>query len=170
MADPTEPAPDVDYTALADDALMTVLRSAQAEQMRRNTIERAPVSVDAIIRSVLAAEGIADGDPWRQPHGAYDAYPQGATVTYDGKTYTSLTPSNVWEPPTNWREVPVDPDPGDGTPAPPPEWVQPTGATDAYNTGDRVTFQGAVFESLIDGNTWSPAVYPDGWRKVTDGS
>jgi len=48
----------------------------------------------------------------------------------------------------------------------PDEWVQPTGAQDAYNTGDRVTFEGAVYESLIDANTWSPAVYPAGWKVV----
>lgn len=44
--------------------------------------------------------------------------------------------------------------------------MQPTGAHDAYNTGDRVMFNGAVWESTIDANVWKPDVYPDGWRKV----
>ena len=48
----------------------------------------------------------------------------------------------------------------------PDEWKQPTGAQDAYSKGDRVTFQGAVWESVIDANTWSPAAYPAGWKKV----
>lgn len=47
-----------------------------------------------------------------------------------------------------------------------PEWVQPLGAHDAYKTGDRVTFEGEVYESLIDGNVWSPAAYPAGWQKI----
>lgn len=47
-----------------------------------------------------------------------------------------------------------------------PEWVQPTGATDAYNTGDKVTFEGVVYESLIDANVWSPTGYPAGWKLV----
>ena len=47
-----------------------------------------------------------------------------------------------------------------------PEWVQPTGAHDAYNTGDRVIFEGEVYESIIDGNTWSPTDYPQGWQVV----
>lgn len=47
-----------------------------------------------------------------------------------------------------------------------PEWVQPTGAHDAYNTGDKVYFEGSVYESLINGNTWSPTGYPAGWKKV----
>ena len=45
-----------------------------------------------------------------------------------------------------------------------PEWVQPTGAHDAYNVGDKVIFEGKVYESLIDSNTWSPIAYPAGWK------
>ncbi len=45
-----------------------------------------------------------------------------------------------------------------------PEWVQPTGAQDAYNKGDKVTFEGKHYISLIDGNIWSPAAYPAGWE------
>ncbi len=45
-----------------------------------------------------------------------------------------------------------------------PEWVQPTGAQDAYMTGDKVTFEGEHYISLIDNNTWSPSAYPDGWQ------
>ena len=47
-----------------------------------------------------------------------------------------------------------------------PDWVQPTGAHDAYNIGDKVIFEGRVYRSLIDGNTWSPAIYPAGWEAV----
>ena len=46
-----------------------------------------------------------------------------------------------------------------------PEWVQPTGAQDAYNTGDKVTFEGAHYVSLIDGNIWSPTAYLAGWER-----
>jgi hypothetical protein len=46
------------------------------------------------------------------------------------------------------------------------EWVQPTGAQDAYNIGDKVSFQGQIYESLINANTWSPAVYPAGWKLI----
>lgn len=47
-----------------------------------------------------------------------------------------------------------------------PQWVQPTGAHDAYNKGDRVLFEGQVYESKIDGNTWSPTAYPAGWQII----
>jgi len=56
----------------------------------------------------------------------------------------------------------------DPEPAEIPDWVQPTGAHDAYNKGDKVRFEGNVYESLIDGNVWSPSVYPAGWALVAD--
>lgn len=46
------------------------------------------------------------------------------------------------------------------------EFVQPTGAHDAYNTGDRVAYDGAVYKCLIDSNVWAPDVYPAGWEKM----
>ena len=42
-----------------------------------------------------------------------------------------------------------------------PEWVQPLGATDAYNKGDIVSYNGVLYESIVDANTWEPTVY--GW-------
>lgn len=44
-----------------------------------------------------------------------------------------------------------------------PVWSQPTGAHDAYNTGDIVNYNGVLYESLIDGNVYSPESYPAGW-------
>lgn len=46
-----------------------------------------------------------------------------------------------------------------------PEWVQPQSAADAYNKGDKVTFEGEHYISAIDGNVWSPSAYPQGWAK-----
>ena len=47
-----------------------------------------------------------------------------------------------------------------------PIWSQPTGAHDAYNTGDIVNYNGTLYKSLIDGNVWAPDAYPQGWEKV----
>lgn len=47
-----------------------------------------------------------------------------------------------------------------------PEFVQPTGAHDAYAKGDKVTFEGKKYVSLIDNNTWSPSAYSAGWSLV----
>lgn len=48
-----------------------------------------------------------------------------------------------------------------------PVWSQPSGAHDAYNTGDIVNYNGTLYQSLIDGNTWSPEAYPAGWEVYT---
>jgi hypothetical protein len=72
----------------------------------------------------------------------------------------SHTTQADWEPqntPALWTEVSLDEW---------PEWVRPTGAQDAYNAGDKVTFEGHHYTSVIDGNTWSPSEYPAGWNLV----
>lgn len=45
-----------------------------------------------------------------------------------------------------------------------PEYVQPTGAHDTYNTGDKVTFQGKKYICKMDNCVWNPLVYPDAWE------
>ena len=47
-----------------------------------------------------------------------------------------------------------------------PEFVQPTGAHDAYKPGDMITFNGKHYRCLISNCVWSPEVYPAGWEEV----
>lgn len=47
-----------------------------------------------------------------------------------------------------------------------PAFKQPSGGHDAYKKGDRVTYNGAVYESTINGNVWAPDSYPQGWKKL----
>ena len=47
-----------------------------------------------------------------------------------------------------------------------PEFEQPD-STNPYMKGDRVIFNGKVYESLIDNNVYSPEAYPAGWKEVT---
>lgn len=49
-----------------------------------------------------------------------------------------------------------------------PVWAQPTGAHDAYNTGDIVNYNGTLYQSLIDGNVYSPEAYPAGWAVYSE--
>lgn len=46
-----------------------------------------------------------------------------------------------------------------------PEYVQPTGAHDAYHVGDKITYNGKHYTCLMDGCVWTPDAYPQGWRK-----
>ena len=44
-----------------------------------------------------------------------------------------------------------------------PEWEQPD-STNAYQIGDRVRFDGKIYESVIANNVWAPNVY--GWTEI----
>lgn len=45
-----------------------------------------------------------------------------------------------------------------------PEWIQPTGAHNAYAQGDKVIHNGKHWISDIDANTYEPGVY--GWTEA----
>lgn len=93
------------------------------------------------------------------------AYAAEQRVRYGGKLYRCVqghTSQEGWEPdktPALWTEVAL---PGEI-----PVWQQPTGAQDAYNTGDKVHYpdkDGPVYVSTVDANVWEPGVY--GWEVV----
>lgn len=48
-----------------------------------------------------------------------------------------------------------------------PEFEQPN-STNPYMKGDRVIFNGKVYESLIDNNVYSPEAYPAGWKEIIE--
>jgi len=75
---------------------------------------------------------IVDGEAWRQPAGAHDAYPLGAVVTHNEQTWTSTIQANVWEPGVYGWETEVVGN----------EWT--AGVT--YSVGDVVTYEGAEYE------------------------
>ena len=47
-----------------------------------------------------------------------------------------------------------------------PQWVQPTGAHDAYNKGDKVSDEGKHWISEIDGNVWKPGTVVGAWSEI----
>lgn len=93
---------------------------------------------------------------------AYHTYPVGMKVRYGGVLYrclTAHTSQGDWMPdvsPSLWAKVLVE----DGEILP---WEQPE-STNPYSKGDKVTHDGKVWVSEIDGNIWEPGVY--GWTEV----
>lgn len=120
----------------------------------------------------------ADGTPkWVQPVGAVDAYDKGDIVDYNGVKYISTIDANVWAPDVYGWEVytgdggsidPVEPSNPDTPTDTIKDFVQPTGAHDAYKKGDKVRFENKIYESLIDNNVYSPSAYPAGWKEITE--
>lgn len=77
------------------------------------------------------------------------------------KCLTAHTSQDSWTPdvsPSLW--VRID-DPAIEFPA----WIQPTGATDAYMQGAKVSHNDKRWISNVNNNTWEPGVY--GWSEVT---
>ena len=49
-----------------------------------------------------------------------------------------------------------------------PEYVQPTGAHDAYKIGDKITYNGKHYECVYNGCVWTPDAYPAGWKLIEE--
>lgn len=49
-----------------------------------------------------------------------------------------------------------------------PQYIQPQGAHDAYNTGDKITYNGKKYICKINGCVWTPDAYPQGWELVEE--
>ena len=90
------------------------------------------------------------------------AYAVGDRAQYNGTLYKCIqahTSQADWMPsatPALWKTVSVDEY---------PEWVQPIGAHDAYNIGDKVTYNGQHYVCTSNANVYAPDVY--GWDLIT---
>lgn len=88
------------------------------------------------------------------------AYAVGDRVKYDGLLYRCVqahTSQADWTPdavPALWVRTSTEEW---------PEWIQPTGAHDAYNQGDKVSHNEKHWISDIDANVYEPGVY--GWTE-----
>lgn len=49
-----------------------------------------------------------------------------------------------------------------------PPYKQPTGAHNAYNTGDKITWNGKHYTCQMNGCVWNPDDYPQGWKEITE--
>lgn len=141
-----------DWTQVPEPEFTTEYLAINAEAGRRRTLATAESDQDALNTRVLQAEGIKQGDPWRQPTGAHDAYPKDAQVSWAGKDWSSTISGNVWEPGVSgWQEIGVEW----------PDWVQPAGTHDSYAVGAKVTHNAQHWISNTPDNVWEPGVH--GW-------
>ncbi len=152
--------------------------STAVEEVRSEAIQAAAQKVEALLPALrklvrideLQPEGIADLIALYEPWEVGESLAVGDIRSYDGKLYKVVqahTTQADWTPdatPALWTEIaPPTTDEGETIV---PEWAQPTGGHNAYNIGDKVTFEDKVYESLIDANAYSPTAYPAGWKEV----
>ena len=126
---------------------------AKAKQLRQ-LIEQLAVTLD----DETALTGVELFPTWV----VGKAYAVGDRAQYNGTLYKCIqahTSQTDWMPsatPALWKTVSLDEY---------PEWVQPTGAHDAYNIGDKVTYNGQHYVCTSNANVYAPDVY--GWDLVT---
>lgn len=99
-----------------------------------------------------------EGKLVRSTHQGLNSWAPG-TLAYDGRIWEVIGEPET-EPETSETEETSTEQPAA------PAFKQPSGAHDAYKQGDRVTYNGAVYESTINANVWSPSDYPQGWKKL----
>ena len=125
-----------------------------------------------------AKEDAAKVPEWQDPGTDHSKmYHYGDVVQYEGKLVRSTHQGlNSWESGTLgfdgriWEVIDTpetEPETSETSEQPTaPAFKQPSGGHDAYKQGDRVTYNGAVYESTINGNVWAPDSYPQGWKKL----
>lgn len=130
-----------------------------------------PAEAPSLWAAIIDATVVpVDGYPvWQQPTST-NPYMAGDKVVHGDSIWVSTIDYNVWAPGVYGWDVYIEPEPEpEPTPEPEPEpqtypeWSQPD-STNPYMMGDRVTFEGAVYESTVDNNVWAPNVY--GWELV----
>ena len=145
-----------------DDGLFLSLLSIKAKEDSLNKIGR--LVANQVVDDVVALEISEFYDEWK-PNQNYEV---GRYLRYKEVLYKVLQPhtsQDSWTPDITaslYAKVLIDP-----TGETIPEWVQPD-STNAYMTGDKVRYNGVVYESTIDNNIWSPEAYPAGWKVVEE--
>lgn len=145
-----------------DDALFVSLLSIKAKEDSLNKIGR--LVANQVVDDVVALEISEFYDEWK-PNQKYEV---GRYLRYKEVLYKVLQPhtsQDSWTPDITaslYAKVLIDP-----TGETIPEWVQPD-STNAYMTGDKVRYNGVVYESTIDNNIWPPEAYPAGWKVVEE--
>lgn len=140
--------------------LQEALEIRKALQLFLSTLDS-----EADIEKILAVPTVFPKYEVGKSYKTKDIFAYGVNEVNDPQLYQVLqdhTSAEQWTPDTAvslYKKIGVTED-GHA------EWVQPIGASDAYNKGDIVSYNGTLYESTIDANVWSPADYPQGWNEV----
>ena len=130
------------------------------------TREKLTAIINALIRlrdaatDETALEAVDIYPEWRTA----TAYTVDERISHEGLLYRCVqahTSKDNWTPdvtPALWTRVSIEEW---------PEWIQPTGAQDAYMAGDKVSHNGKHWVSAVDNNVWEPSeAVPTLWMEV----
>ena len=165
---------DETKTVLSDTKDDLSLTQSDLEETK-SSISSMQAQVDTLVVSISnltkeQEEALADKyDPWE----VGITYSVGDKVHYESVNYEVLqehTSQGDWLPndtPSLYKVIKNDDlETDEGTIEVIDEFE--ASSTNPYSIGDKVTFQGKVYESTIENNVWSPTDYPQGWKEVTE--
>lgn len=160
-----------DASKRADEAASVAGEAKQAAEQAQaaanpQVVTFASIALPSMAAGITDEQAIAISTLWPEWSADSVQYKVDDVVKYSGHLYRceqAHTSQADWTPDAAaslWSKIDIA---GDGVDV----WTQPTGAHNAYNTGDRVHYPTAddpIYVSLIDGNTWAPDAYPAGWQ------
>lgn len=163
---PTQDELDEQEAAAAKKELQTLAVNAMMMNLADDDLVETKNTYQTKLRSI--SDGAALKVPELFPHwsGNSKGYVKDDKVLYDGVFYKVLqnhTSQEGWTPtsaPSLFAKVLTS----EGEIL---DWEQP-GSTNPYMRGDKVKFNGKIYESVIDNNVWSPEAYPQGWKEVEE--
>ena len=134
----------------------------ELEMLQRHVISNQDIRIAKLERKLerLAESGTTESLKEEEPEIPYDngiLVKAGQIIVEAGKRYMVVQPQFTtqenWRPslgiPALWREVPE-------LQSGYPDWIQPTGAHDAYQIGNIVMYKGQAWVSKINANTTVP--------------
>ena len=154
--------------------------SKALEELTRKQEEQEQ-SIKSILKTITLAKDLSDGQKEEilsryEEYQDNKEYEEGDKFTFDGKIYEVIQEHRSqadWIPsstPALYKEflsVKIKDEEGNESEVV-AEFKKPAGAHDAYQKGDKVSFNGQIYQSKNDGNVHSPEAYPQGWELVEE--
>lgn len=139
---------------------------AREKEQAANAIVNAQVGQRALLDSLVTEtvsraasdEHILGITTFLPEYDSKSSYSNRECVMYNGAPYRALKevlPGTAPSDSDYWRRIGTPNDKGVYP------WVQPTLPEHAYSVGDKVTFAGKTYTSVVNYNVWSPSAY--GW-------
>lgn len=163
---PTQDELDEQEAAAVKNELQTLAVNAMMMSLADDDLVETKNTYQTKLRSISDGAALKMSELFPHWNGNSKEYVKDDKVLYEGVLYKVLqnhTSQEGWTPtsaPSLFAKVLTS----EGEIL---DWEQPD-STNPYMKGDKVRYNGKIYESVIDNNVWSPEAYPQGWKEVEE--
>lgn len=163
---PTQDELDEQEAAAAKNELQTLAVNAMMMNLADDDLVETKNTYQTKLRSISDGAALKMTEVFPHWNGNSKEYVKGDKVLYNDVLYKVLqnhTSQEGWTPisaPSLFAKVLTS----EGEIL---DWEQPD-STNPYMKGDKVRYNGKVYESLINNNVWAPDAYPLGWKEIEE--